>query len=188
MNTCVWSRDNNKHDTYIINVNTIYLEDQGVPEYLHKHVDKYRKQTSEVIIDKLQKDNSQPSLDVGGFLRWKSESFTQLKNIPSPMHLGLIMMQACEGMRVYKSLKMINQALNLWEWGMRIYSKDKEVGSSWKEEEGPLSKGWSPMDEIKAPKWESSTFSSLFNNQIVALELLEVESSPPFDEALPKRG
>ena len=54
---------------YIINVNTSYLADQGAPEYFHNHVDKYRMQTSDVIIDKLQKESSQPGLDVGGILR-----------------------------------------------------------------------------------------------------------------------
>ena len=54
---------------YIINVNTSYLVDQGVPEYLHIHVEKYRKKTSDVIIDKLQKESLQPGLDVGGVLR-----------------------------------------------------------------------------------------------------------------------
>ena len=44
-----------------------------------------------------------------------------------------------------------------------------------------------PMDEIKALKSESSTLSPPFNNQLAALELLEVEDSPPFEETLPKR-
>ena len=43
-----------------------------------------------------------------------------------------------------------------------------------------------PMDEIKALKSEVSTLSPLFNNQIAALKLLEVESSPPFEETLPE--
>ena len=60
---------------YIININTSYLANQGVPEYLHNHVDKYRKQTSDVIIDKLQKESLQLGLDVGGILRLKSKSF-----------------------------------------------------------------------------------------------------------------
>ena len=42
------------------------------------------------------------------------------------------------------------------------------------------------MDEIKAIKSESLTLSPPFNNQLVALELLEVESSPLFEETLPK--
>ena len=54
---------------YIINVNTRYLADQGVPDYLHNHVDKYRKKTSDVIIYKLQNESLQPGLDVGGILR-----------------------------------------------------------------------------------------------------------------------
>ena len=45
---------------YIINVNSSYLSDQGVPEYLHKNLEKYRKKTSDVIIDKLQKESLQP--------------------------------------------------------------------------------------------------------------------------------
>ena len=40
---------------YIINVNISYLSDQGVPKYFHKNLDKYRKKTSDVIIDKLQR-------------------------------------------------------------------------------------------------------------------------------------
>ena len=43
------------------------------------------------------------------------------------------------------------------------------------------------MDEIKALKSESSTISPSFNNQLAALELLEVEASPPFEETLPER-
>ena len=43
------------------------------------------------------------------------------------------------------------------------------------------------MYEIKALKSESSTLSPLLNNQLTALELLEVEISPPFEETLPKR-
>ena len=43
------------------------------------------------------------------------------------------------------------------------------------------------MDEIKDLKLESSTLSPPLNNQIVALELLEVEASPPFEETLPER-
>ena len=54
---------------YIINVNTKYLADQGVPKYFHKHVDKYRKKKSDVIIDKLQKERLQLGLVVRGFLR-----------------------------------------------------------------------------------------------------------------------
>ena len=54
---------------YIIDVNTSYLVDQGVPEYFLKHVDKYRKKTLDVIIDKLQKESLQPGLDVGGIFR-----------------------------------------------------------------------------------------------------------------------
>ena len=45
---------------YIINVNTRYLSDQVELEYFHNHVDKYRKKTSNVIIDKLQKESLQP--------------------------------------------------------------------------------------------------------------------------------
>ena len=54
---------------YIINVNTSYLADQGVLEYFHNHVDKYRKKTVDVIIYKLQNESLQPNLDVGGVLR-----------------------------------------------------------------------------------------------------------------------
>ena len=43
------------------------------------------------------------------------------------------------------------------------------------------------MDEIKALKSKSSTLSPPFNNQLAALELLEVEASPPFEETLPER-
>ena len=43
------------------------------------------------------------------------------------------------------------------------------------------------MYEMKALKSESSTLSPLFNNQLIALELLDVEASPPFEETLPKR-
>ena len=43
------------------------------------------------------------------------------------------------------------------------------------------------MDEIKALKSESSTLSPLFNNQLAALELLEVKASPPFEETLSER-
>ena len=43
------------------------------------------------------------------------------------------------------------------------------------------------MDEIKAIKSESSTLSPPFNNQLIALELVEVEASPPFEETLPDR-
>ena len=49
---------------YIININTSYLADQGVPKYFHSHVEKYRNQTSDVIIDKLKKESLQPGLDV----------------------------------------------------------------------------------------------------------------------------
>ena len=38
---------------YIINVNTSYLADLGVLEYLHDHIEKYRKKTLDVIIDNL---------------------------------------------------------------------------------------------------------------------------------------
>ena len=54
---------------YIIIINIRYLADQGVPKYFHNHVEKYRKKTSNVIIDKLQKESLQPGLDVGGILR-----------------------------------------------------------------------------------------------------------------------
>ena len=54
---------------YIINVNTSYLADQGVPEYLHEHVDKYRKKTSDVFIDKLKRRAYKPGIDVGGVLK-----------------------------------------------------------------------------------------------------------------------
>ena len=43
------------------------------------------------------------------------------------------------------------------------------------------------MDEIKALKSESSTLSPPFNNQLTALEILEVEDSLPFEETLPER-
>ena len=44
------------------------------------------------------------------------------------------------------------------------------------------------MDEIKALKSEILTLSPPFNNQLAALELLEVEASPPIEETLPERG
>ena len=45
---------------YIIVINISYLADQGVPEYFHKQLDKYRKQTLDVIIDKYKKERLQP--------------------------------------------------------------------------------------------------------------------------------
>ena len=42
------------------------------------------------------------------------------------------------------------------------------------------------MDEIKALKSERSALSPFFNNQLLSLELLEVEASPPFEETLPE--
>lgn len=53
---------------YIINVNTSYLVDQGVPEYFDNHIDNYRKKTSDVIIYRLQKESLHTGLDVGGVL------------------------------------------------------------------------------------------------------------------------
>ena len=42
------------------------------------------------------------------------------------------------------------------------------------------------MDEIKALKSDISTLSPPFNNQLVALELIEVKDSPQFEETLPE--
>ena len=51
---------------YIIIINISYLADEGVQEYLHKILDKYRKKTSDVFIDKYERKSLQLGLDVGG--------------------------------------------------------------------------------------------------------------------------
>ena len=44
---------------YIIIINISNLADQGVPNYFHKQLDKYRNQTSNVFIDKYKNDSLQ---------------------------------------------------------------------------------------------------------------------------------
>ena len=53
---------------YIIIINISYLADQGVPEYFHKQLDKYRKKTSDVLLINIKGRDYNPGLDVGGLL------------------------------------------------------------------------------------------------------------------------
>ena len=51
---------------YIIIINISYLADQGVPKYLHKILDKYRNQTSDILLINMKGRAYNPYLDVGG--------------------------------------------------------------------------------------------------------------------------
>ena len=124
---------------YIILINISYLADQGVAEYLHKILDKYRKKTSYVFLINMKGRAYNPGLDFRGLPLMKIRVLHRSsKSFLLPINLGVIIVQECKG---NESSDQPNNDQPVVEGCGTIYRKGEEFGSPWKEEEGPIYKG-----------------------------------------------